>query len=77
MLLEANPVEAVRNNVLATKTIAEVAVESGAKRFVYVSTDKAANPKNVLGQSKAVGDAPVENTSRSPRVNATLSYQLD
>ncbi len=55
-LLEANPVEAVRNNVLATRTIAEVAVEAGAKRFVYVSTDKAANPKNVLGQSKAVGE---------------------
>jgi FlaA1/EpsC-like NDP-sugar epimerase len=55
-LLEANPVEAVRNNVLATRTIAEIAVEAGAKRFVYVSTDKAANPKNVLGQSKAVGE---------------------
>jgi FlaA1/EpsC-like NDP-sugar epimerase len=59
-LLEANPVEAVRNNVLASKTLAEVAVEFGAKRFVYVSTDKAANPKNVLGQSKAVGEWIVE-----------------
>jgi FlaA1/EpsC-like NDP-sugar epimerase len=37
-----------------------VAVEAGAKRFVYVSTDKAANPKNVLGQSKAVGEWVVE-----------------
>ncbi len=44
-LLEANPVESVRNNVFGTRTIAEVAVESGAKRFVLVSTDKAANPK--------------------------------
>jgi FlaA1/EpsC-like NDP-sugar epimerase len=59
-LLEANPVEAVRNNVLATRTLAEVAVEHGAKRFVYVSTDKAANPKNVLGQSKAIGEWIVE-----------------
>ena len=59
-LLEANPVEAVRNNVLATKTIADIAVEFGAKRFVLVSTDKAAKPKNVLGQSKAVGEWIVE-----------------
>jgi FlaA1/EpsC-like NDP-sugar epimerase len=59
-LLEANPVEAVRNNVLATKTMAEVAVEHGVARFVYVSTDKAANPKNMLGQSKAVGEWIVE-----------------
>jgi FlaA1/EpsC-like NDP-sugar epimerase len=59
-LLEANPVEAVRNNVLATRTLAEVAAAGGAKRFVYVSTDKAANPKNVLGQSKAVGEWIVE-----------------
>jgi len=55
-LLEANPLEAVRNNVLATKILAEVAVEFEASRFVLVSTDKAAQPKNLLGQSKAVGE---------------------
>jgi FlaA1/EpsC-like NDP-sugar epimerase len=59
-LLEANPLEAVRNNTLATKTIADVAVEFGAERFVLVSTDKAANPKNLLGQSKAVCEWIVE-----------------
>ncbi|HET7046182.1 MAG TPA: nucleoside-diphosphate sugar epimerase/dehydratase [Gaiellaceae bacterium] len=53
-LLEANPVESVRNNVFGTRTMAEVAVEFGARRFVLVSTDKAANPKTVMGQSKAV-----------------------
>ena len=55
-LLEANPLEAVRNNVLATKTLADVAVEFETKRFVLVSTDKAAQPKNLLGQSKAIGE---------------------
>jgi FlaA1/EpsC-like NDP-sugar epimerase len=55
-LLEANPLEAVRNNVLATKTLADVAVEFETRRFVLVSTDKAAQPKNLLGQSKAVGE---------------------
>jgi FlaA1/EpsC-like NDP-sugar epimerase len=59
-LLEANPLEAVRNNTLATKALADVAVEYGAERFVLVSTDKAANPKNLLGQSKAVCEWIVE-----------------
>jgi FlaA1/EpsC-like NDP-sugar epimerase len=53
-LLEANPLEAVRNNVLATKTLAEVAAEFETSRFVLVSSDKAAQPKNLLGQSKAI-----------------------
>jgi FlaA1/EpsC-like NDP-sugar epimerase len=53
-LLEANPLEAVRNNVLATKALAEIAVAFGTERFVLVSTDKAANPRNLLGQSKAL-----------------------
>jgi FlaA1/EpsC-like NDP-sugar epimerase len=59
-LLEANPIEAVRNNTLATRTVADVAVEFGAERFVLVSTDKAANPKNLLGQSKALCEWIVE-----------------
>ena len=53
-LMEANPVESVRNNVFGTSVVAEVASEFGCKRFVLVSTDKAVNPKNVLGQTKAL-----------------------
>ncbi len=59
-LMEANPVEAVRNNTLATQTISDVAVEFGAKRFVLVSTDKAVNAKTVMGQTKALGEWIVE-----------------
>ena len=59
-LLEANPLEAVRNNTLATRVMADVAVEYGTQRFVLVSTDKAANPKNLLGQSKALCEWIVE-----------------
>jgi FlaA1/EpsC-like NDP-sugar epimerase len=59
-LLEANPLESVRNNVLTTRTLAEVAVEFGADRFVLISTDKAANPKNLMGQSKALCEWIVE-----------------
>jgi FlaA1/EpsC-like NDP-sugar epimerase len=53
-LMEANAVESVRNNVVSTRVLSEVASESGTNRFVLVSTDKAVNPKNVLGQSKAL-----------------------
>jgi FlaA1/EpsC-like NDP-sugar epimerase len=59
-LMEANPVEAVRNNTLATRTVAGIAAEFGAERFVLVSTDKAVNPKTVMGQSKAVCEWVVE-----------------
>ena len=59
-MMEANPLEAVRNNTLGTRTVADVAVEFGAKRFVLVSTDKAANPKTVMGQSKALCEWIVE-----------------
>jgi FlaA1/EpsC-like NDP-sugar epimerase len=59
-LLEANPLESVRNNTLATKVIADVSAEYQAERFVLVSTDKAVNPKNLMGQSKAVCEWIVE-----------------
>jgi FlaA1/EpsC-like NDP-sugar epimerase len=59
-LMEANPLESVRNNIFATSVVADVASELGAKRFVLVSTDKAVDPKNVLGQTKAVCEWIVE-----------------
>jgi FlaA1/EpsC-like NDP-sugar epimerase len=59
-LMEANPLESVRNNALGTRVMAEAAVEFGAKRFVLVSTDKAVNPKTVMGQSKALCEWIVE-----------------
>jgi FlaA1/EpsC-like NDP-sugar epimerase len=59
-LMEANPIESVRNNVLATRVVAEVAAELGAKRFVLISTDKALNPAAVYGQCKALCEWIVE-----------------
>jgi len=52
--MEANPLESVRNNVLATQVIADVAVEFGAERFVLISTDKALNPQAIYGQCKTI-----------------------
>jgi FlaA1/EpsC-like NDP-sugar epimerase len=59
-LMEANPLESVRNNVFGTRHLAELAGEHGVKRFVLVSTDKAVRPKNVLGQTKALCEWIVE-----------------
>jgi FlaA1/EpsC-like NDP-sugar epimerase len=59
-LMEANPLESVRNNVLATKVVADTAAEFDAKHFVLISTDKALNPKAVYGQCKALCEWIVE-----------------
>jgi FlaA1/EpsC-like NDP-sugar epimerase len=53
-LMETHPLESVRNNVVATRIVAELAAESEVERFVLISTDKAVNPKTVMGQSKAL-----------------------
>ena len=59
-LLEANPVEAVRNNALATRILAQVAGETGTETFVLVSTDKAVTPATVMGASKALAEWAIE-----------------
>ncbi len=59
-LMEENPLEAVRNNVLATRVVSETAAVSGAERFVLISTDKAVNPQTVMGASKAMAEWVVE-----------------
>jgi FlaA1/EpsC-like NDP-sugar epimerase len=59
-LMEANPLEAVRNNAIATRVTAETAAASKVERFVLVSTDKAVNPQTVMGASKAMAEWIVE-----------------
>ncbi|MGH2993496.1 MAG: polysaccharide biosynthesis protein [Solirubrobacterales bacterium] len=59
-LMETNPLEAVRNNAIATRVTAETAAVAGAERFVLVSTDKAVNPGTVMGASKAMAEWIVE-----------------
>jgi FlaA1/EpsC-like NDP-sugar epimerase len=55
-LTESNPVEAVRNNALATRVMARVSGQLGVTRFVLVSTDKAVSPATVMGASKALAE---------------------
>jgi FlaA1/EpsC-like NDP-sugar epimerase len=63
VMMEANPIEAVRNNALATRTLAGIAAESGTRAFVLVSTDKAVAPATVMGASKALAEWAVEAAS--------------
>jgi FlaA1/EpsC-like NDP-sugar epimerase len=58
--MEANPVEAVRNNSLATRVVSHVAGQLSTARFVLVSTDKAVAPATVMGASKALAEFALE-----------------
>ncbi len=59
-MIESNPVEAIRNNALATRLVARIAGELGVGTFVLVSTDKAVKPATVMGASKALAEWAVE-----------------
>jgi len=63
-LMEHNPEEAIKNNVLGTRNVAQVSAEFEIDRFVLVSTDKAVNPTNVMGASKRGAEMIVQRMSR-------------
>lgn len=64
-LMEANPMEAVKNNIFGTKNVAEAADMFGIPHFVLVSTDKAVNPPNVMGATKRFAEMIVQNLAKN------------
>ena len=75
-LMEDNPLEALRNNAIATQVTAKTAAACGAERFVLVSTDKAVNPRTVMGATKAMAEWIVAAVGPATRRRASRSCVL-
>lgn len=66
-LMECYPVEAVKNNVLGTKVLAETADRHNVETFILISTDKAVNPSSVMGASKRIAELILQQMSQSSK----------
>jgi FlaA1/EpsC-like NDP-sugar epimerase len=74
-MMELNVEEAVTNNILGTRIVAEAAHRHGVRRFVLISTDKAANPANVMGASKRIAEMIVQDlATRSATAFVTVRF---
>ncbi|MBP3192296.1 polysaccharide biosynthesis protein [Natronogracilivirga saccharolytica] len=71
-LMEANPDQAIFNNVIGTRNLTELALEYGVKRFVNISSDKSVNPTSIMGCSKRVAEFVVEWASLRAKENQSF-----
>ncbi len=68
-LMELNPGEAIKNNIVGTMTVSEAANNYGAANFVMISTDKAVNPTSIMGSSKRIAEMYIQDLSRTSKTH--------
>lgn len=66
-LMELNPGEAIKNNVVGTQTVADAADRFGSTNFVMISTDKAVNPTSIMGSSKRIAEMYIQDLSKTSK----------
>ncbi len=66
-LMELNPSQAIKNNVMGTKIVADAAEKFGTTNFVMISTDKAVNPTSIMGSSKRIAEMYIQDLSRTSK----------
>jgi FlaA1/EpsC-like NDP-sugar epimerase len=66
-LMELNPGEAIKNNVVGTQNVADAADRYGSTNFVMISTDKAVNPTSIMGSSKRIAEMYIQDLSRTSK----------
>jgi len=66
-LMELNPGEAIKNNVVGTQNVADAADRFGSTNFVMISTDKAVNPTSIMGSSKRIAEMYIQDLSRTSK----------
>ena len=72
-MVEKNPNDSIRNNVIGTKNIADVSLKYGVSRFLFISTDKAVRPSTLMGKTKRIGEKYIQALSFQQEKSKTFT----